>query len=73
MHILLVPKRAYRSLMDIPKGDETFLSDVVETVQDLVRSLRLEEGGYRLIANGGSFQDVPLLHFRLVAGKETGG
>jgi diadenosine tetraphosphate (Ap4A) HIT family hydrolase len=27
----------------------------------------LEQTGYRLIANGGAFQDVPHLHFHLIA------
>lgn len=71
VHILLVPKRAYRSLLEIPAQDAAFLQDVLMTVQDLVRALRLEEGGYRLISNGGAYQDVPLLHFHLVAGKEN--
>jgi histidine triad (HIT) family protein len=69
VHILVVPKRAYRSLLEVPAGDCALLADLLETVQALVRSLGLEAGGYRLIANGGAYQDVPLLHFHLVAGE----
>jgi histidine triad (HIT) family protein len=69
VHILLVPKRAYRSLLDIPEDDSLFLRDLVATVQSLVQELGLAESGYRLITNGGAYQDVPVLHFHLIAGK----
>ena len=72
VHILLVPKRAFASLMDLPAGETAFYQDLFATVQHLVRELDLEGGGYRFIANGGAYQDVPHLHFHLVADKETG-
>ncbi len=68
VHILLVPKQAYASLQELPPGDSDFLRDLFETVQSLVRELGLSERGYRLIANGGAYQDVPVLHFHLIAG-----
>ncbi len=69
VHILIVPRRAYSSLLDLPPGDCAFLRDLFETVQSLVRELGLAEGGYRLVANGGSYQDVPILHFHLIGEK----
>ncbi len=71
LHILLVPKREYRTLMDLDLQDTAFQRDLFETVQSLVRDFALEERGYRLIANGGTNQDVPVLHFHLIA--EVGG
>ncbi|HMN59618.1 MAG TPA: HIT domain-containing protein [Anaerolinea sp.] len=68
VHILIVPKRAYASLMDLSARDTAFLADLVETVQSLVRELGLEREGYRLVVNGGEFQDVPHLHFPLISG-----
>jgi diadenosine tetraphosphate (Ap4A) HIT family hydrolase len=76
VHILLVPRRAYASLLDLPACDastDAFLRDLFETVQSLVRELGLEEGGYRLVANGGAYQEAPILHFHLIAGREAGG
>ncbi len=67
VHILLVPKQAYASLMDLPPEDSAFLRDLFETVQSLVRELGLAEGGYRLVANGGAYQEVPVLHFHLIS------
>ena len=69
VHILLVSKRAYRSLLEVPTADGDFLRDLLAAVQSLVRELGLEERGYRLIANGGPNQDVPVLHFHLIAGQ----
>lgn len=70
VHILLVPKRPYRSLLDVDPQDDDFLRDLFTTVQTLVREMGLEEGGYRLIANGGAYQDIPILHFHLVSEHE---
>lgn len=67
LHILLVPKRERKDLMDVQAADADFLLDLVQTVQSLVQELNLEPGGYRLITNGGAYQDIPHLHFHLVA------
>jgi histidine triad (HIT) family protein len=69
VHILLVPKRGYHSLMDLPADDPAFLSDLFASVQSLVGELGLEARGYRLVVNGGANQDVPVLHFHLIAGE----
>ena len=70
-HVLLVPRRPVASLMDLhaPESND-FFRDLLDTVQSLVREYHLE-GGYRLIANGGSYQDFPILHFHLVAGAQS--
>jgi histidine triad (HIT) family protein len=68
LHILLVPRRAIASLMALdPSLDAPFLADLIVTVQSLVAEFHLEQGGYRLIANGGEFQDFPYLHFHLIS------
>jgi histidine triad (HIT) family protein len=67
VHILLVPKRPFASLMELPVDATDFTRDLFETVQSLVRELALEQAGYRLIANGGPYQEVPHLHFHLVS------
>ena len=64
-HVLLVSKQGYSSLLDVPPQAADFWRDLIETVQSLVREFHLDTGGYRLIANGGSYQDVPQLHFHL--------
>ena len=72
IHILIIPKKAIASLAELEPGEEfcaAFLSDLVACTQSLVNELKLAEPGYRLIANGGKFQDVAQLHFHLVSGE----
>jgi histidine triad (HIT) family protein len=68
VHILIVPRRSIESLSALGPGDAGFLVELIETVKSLVTELGLEKQGYRLIANGGQYQDLPLLHFHLVSG-----
>ena len=70
-HVLLVPKKAVRSLKELDSTDIVFLTDLYSTVQQLVNEFRLP--AYRLIVNGGEFQDFPQLHFHLIADVGTGG
>lgn len=65
-HVLLVPKRPYASLLDIP-AQAPFLSELITTTQLLIQRFNLGDGGYSLITNGGRYQDVPHLHFHLIA------
>lgn len=67
-HVLLVPKRAVASLTDLDPTDTTFLTDLYSTVQHLVSEFQLP--AYRLIINGGEFQDFPQLHFHLISNVE---
>ncbi len=53
-------------MADVGPGDGDFLTDLFITVQVLVEGLELDR--YRLICNGGAYQDVPHLHFHLVSG-----
>jgi histidine triad (HIT) family protein len=64
-HVLLVPKKAVASLKEFDPTDTTFLTDLYSTVQSLVSEFHLP--AYRLIVNGGEYQDFPQLHFHLVS------
>jgi len=64
LHVLLVPKQAVSNFMEL-EPSSAFLSDLVATVQSLVSELQLP--AYRLIVNGGDYQDFPHLHFHLVS------
>lgn len=67
-HVVLVPKKQIAALTDLdPVADAAFLTDLYATAQSLVQEHHLAEGGYRLIVNGGSYQDFPYLHFHLVS------
>jgi histidine triad (HIT) family protein len=64
-HVLLVPKKAVVSIKELDPADTAFLTDLYSTVQNLVNEFQLP--AYRLIVNGGEFQDFPQLHFHLIA------
>ena len=64
-HVLLVPKKAVPSLQEFDATDTTFLADLYAMVQTLVDEFQLP--AYRLIVNGGEFQEFPQLHFHLIS------
>ena len=68
-HILLVPKKAVASLKELDAKDSAFLADLYSTVQSLVEEFHLP--AYRLIVNGGEYQDFPQLHFHLISEVES--
>ena len=69
IHILLVPKRPLSTLTDLSPADTDFMADLFSTAQSLIAEFNLEVDGYRLITNGGRYQDIPHLHFHLISGE----
>jgi len=72
LHILIVPKAKFRSIKDLPSTDLVFESGLFMAVNELVQRFGLEDCGYRLIANGGSAQEVDHLHFHLISDEYDG-
>ena len=70
VHILIVPRQALASLAELSAEDAPLLAEVIQTAQELVRELELDATGYRLIVNGGAYQDLPQLHWHLVSGRD---
>ena len=64
-HVLLAPKKSVASLKEFDSKDSAFLIDLYSTVQSLVDEYHLS--AYRLIVNGGEYQDFPQLHFHLIS------
>ncbi len=64
-HVLLVPKKAVSSLNEFDTKDSAFLTELYSTVQSLIDEFQLP--AWRLIVNGGEYQDFPQLHFHLVS------
>jgi histidine triad (HIT) family protein len=46
LHILIVPKKAIASLLEISPADQPFLVDLFACVRELVLELHLDERGY---------------------------
>jgi histidine triad (HIT) family protein len=67
-HVLLVPKKSVKTLQELDPNDSAFLTELYSTVQSLIDEFHLP--AYRLIVNGGEYQDFPQLHFHLVSNVE---
>ena len=67
MHVLIVPRRAIRGLGELSDADGALLLEVLRAAGRVAQRLHLEQQGYRLVANGGRYQEVPQLHFHLLS------
>lgn len=68
-HILLVPKRRVPSFH--VADDDAIVAEIARVARELVLRLGLERVGYRLIINGGPYQDIPQLHAHLISERPT--
>jgi histidine triad (HIT) family protein len=63
-HVIILPKKDIHSFNDLDPLDP-FLADLVTSVRSLVAEYHLP--AYRLIVNGGEYQEFPHLHFHLIS------
>jgi histidine triad (HIT) family protein len=68
LHVVLAPKKAIAALTDLTPADDHWLCDLLRTAHVTAKELDLAKSGYKLIVNGGAYQQVPQLHFHLIAG-----
>ena len=69
-HVVFLPRKPVRSLAEMEPSDP-FLGDLVVSVQWLVREYQLPS--YRLVVNGGEYQECPHLHCHLISDADTQG
>lgn len=71
VHVLIIPKKHIPSLAEIEDGDLELMGRVVKVARDLAKELGVAESGYRLLSNcrADAGQEVPHLHFHLLAGR----
>ena len=75
IHILIIPKGKYVKYDDfLNKASKDEIYHFFKLINQLVKDNDLENTGYRLITNAGrnGNQEVPHLHFHLLAGKNLG-
>jgi histidine triad (HIT) family protein len=68
IHIVIIPKKHIVNLLE---ADLEIIKEILFIAQEIIRELKLEKTNYKLIVNGGSFQDSQHLHFHLVSGKRN--
>jgi len=73
VHILIITKKDYSSLHDIPDEELGIIKDIAKVAKTLAEKFSIQEG-YRLITNVGpdSGQEIKHLHFHLIGGKKLG-
>lgn len=74
VHVLVIPKDKAISFSDFSTLGAGKVGNFFAAVGQVVKELKLEEGGYRLIANTGmnGGQEVPHFHVHILAGKRLG-
>lgn len=70
-HVLIIPKTHYASFDVTPP---VLMGEMTQFIQDVAKKLNVKEEGYRIITNIGKHggQEVPHLHFHLLAGEYVG-
>ena len=70
-HVLLIPKEHVRDLNEVEDGHGGMLADIVQAAAHLAETERVDESGWRLVANVGpdAGQSVFHLHFHLLGGR----
>ena len=68
LHIVIVPKI---HIINLVEANTETIKEIFDVAQELIKELRLNEENYKIIVNGGSFQDTQHLHFHLVSGERN--
>lgn len=68
LHIVMIPKEHITRLADVE--DMSIVEEIFAVAQQIIREQRLQEKNYRIITNGGTFQESQHLHFHLVSGEK---
>ncbi len=68
-HIVLVPKKAIKSITTLSQEDSVFISEVYLVAKEIVKELGWNNSGYTILVNGGERQKIGQIHFHLWSGK----
>lgn len=66
-HVLILPKQALMNFMELTPVDDALICEITHAARQIVHQLGLDEHGYRLIVNGGEYQDIGQLHYHLIS------
>lgn len=70
VHLLIIPKKSWKNLQEIPLEELDIVAHVVKVAQELAFEYEIDSG-YRFLTNNGSSagQSVFHLHFHLLGGQ----
>jgi len=66
LHIVIVTKAHIPTLLDV--ADLALFQEIFDVATSIIRELGLQDSSFRVITNGGAFQDSKHLHFHLISG-----
>lgn len=71
VHVLVIPKKHYTSLQDIPLDEMDIVADIHRAITKVAKIMDFDEAGYRVITNCGKNggQEVGHIHYHVLAGK----
>lgn len=67
IHIVIIPKQHITRFVEL--NEMSLIQEIFTIAQDIIKEKGLAEINYKIITNGGSFQDSQHLHFHLVSGE----
>ncbi|MFA6081815.1 MAG: HIT domain-containing protein [Patescibacteria group bacterium] len=65
-HVVIVPKTHISNITELK--DLAIIEEIFKIAQEIINNNNLKAINYRIITNGGGFQDSKHLHFHLVSG-----
>lgn len=71
-HVLIVPKIHLESLTVTDEAHKNILGKMQLIAAKMVQDLKITTG-YKIILNGGRYQEVPHIHYHLLGGNMKGG
>ena len=73
VHILVVPKKHYASVLDVKNNDE-IITKIYNAINIIAKKQGFDKEGFRVINNCGenAGQTVMHMHFHILAGKKLG-
>lgn len=72
VHVLIIPKKHYTSILDIPEDEFNIIAHIHKVAQKLAKDLGIDEKGFRIVTNCGEEggQSVSHLHYHLLGGRQ---
>lgn len=67
VHIVIIPKKHVRRLVEL--DNLGVIQEIFSVAKEIIVEMGLAETNYKIITNGGNFQDSQHLHFHLVSGE----
>lgn len=68
VHLLIVPKKHIQTLEDIKDEDSNLIGQIIIVAKNLARTKGVQNG-YKLVFNGGKYQQVKHIHLHLLGGE----